>query len=189
MDVRNYALIEHISIQFGDGFNVLTGETGAGKSLIIDCLGLVVGGRASAESVRTGAESAVVEAVFDLSGMAQMADILSQQGIDPEPDGTLVISREVWPQGRSRCRVNGRTVTLTSLAAIGECLVDIYGQHEYQSLARPSRHLALLDSLAAKSFLWPSRRTKADMPCGGRLAVSYPSLRQAPVSVLGESIF
>lgn len=152
MDVRNYALIEHISIQFGDGFNVLTGETGAGKSLIIDCLGLVVGGRASAESVRTGAESAVVEAVFDLSGMAQMADILSQQGIDPEPDGTLVISREVWPQGRSRCRVNGRTVTLTSLAAIGECLVDIYGQHEYQSLARPSRHLALLDSFGGEEL-------------------------------------
>ncbi len=146
MDVRNYALIEHISIQFGDGFNVLTGETGAGKSLVIDCLGLIVGGRASAESVRTGAESAVVEAVFDLSQIASMADILSEQGIDPEPDGTLVISREVWPQGRSRCRVNGRTVTLTSLSAIGERLVDIYGQHEYQSLARPSRHLALLDS-------------------------------------------
>ena len=78
MDVRNYALIEHISIQFGDGFNVLTGETGAGKSLIIDCLGLVVGGRASAESVRTGAESAVVEAVFDLSQMASMADVLRE---------------------------------------------------------------------------------------------------------------
>ena len=152
MDVRNYALIDHISIQFGDGFNALTGETGAGKSLVIDCLGLAVGGRASAESVRTGAESAVVEAVFDLSGMAQMADILSQQGIDPEPDGTLVISREVWPQGRSRCRVNGRTVTLTSLAGIGECLVDIYGQHEYQSLARPSRHLALLDSFGGEEL-------------------------------------
>ena len=146
MDVRNYALIEHISIEFGDGFNVLTGETGAGKSLVIDCLGLAVGGRASAESVRTGAESAVVEAVFDLSQMASMADVLREQGVDPEPDGTLIVSREVWRQGRSRCRVNGRTVTLTSLAAIGEYLVDIYGQHEYQSLARPSRHLALLDS-------------------------------------------
>lgn len=146
MDVRNYALIEHISIEFGDGFNVLTGETGAGKSLVIDCLGLAVGGRASAESVRTGAESAVVEAVFDLSQMASMADVLCEQGIDPEPDGTLVVSREVWRQGRSRCRINGRTVTLTSLSAVGECLVDIYGQHEYQSLARPSRHLALLDS-------------------------------------------
>lgn len=181
MDVRNYALIEHLSIQFGDGFNVLTGETGAGKSLVIDCLGLAVGGRASAESVRAGAESAVVEAVFDLSQMAFMADILSEQGIDPEPDGTLVVSREVWRQGRSRCRVNGRTVTLTSLAAIGECLVDIYGQHEYQSLARPSRHLALLDSFGgaelaealavyrAKYAVWRSaRRELAELAADAR---------------------
>ena len=181
MDVRDYALIEHISIEFGDGFNVLTGETGAGKSLVIDCLGLAVGGRASAESVRTGAESAVVEAVFDLSEMASMADVLCEQGIDPEPDGTLVVSREVWRQGRSRCRINGRIVTLTSLSAVGECLVDIYGQHEYQSLARPSRHLALLDSFGGaqlaealavyrtKYSVWRSaRRELAELAATGR---------------------
>ena len=176
MVVRNYALIEQIAIRFGSGFNVLTGETGAGKSLVIDCLGLAVGGRASAEAVRTGAESAVVEAVFDLSGLPSMVGVLAEQGIEAEPDGTLILSREVWRQGRSRCRVNGRIVTLTSLGAIGERLVDIYGQHEYQSLARPSRHLALLDSycgtelaeaLAAyrgRYALWMSaRRELADL--------------------------
>lgn len=181
MAVRNYALIERLSIVFGSGFNVLTGETGAGKSLIIDCLGLAVGGRASTEAVRAGAESAVVEAVFDLSGLPSVADVLAEQGVEAEPDGTLIVSREVWRQGRSRCRVNGRIVTLTSLAAIGECLVDIYGQHEYQSLARPSRHLALLDSYSggrlaeamaaykSRYDLWRSaRRELADLTAAAR---------------------
>jgi len=146
IDVRNYALIERLSLRFGNGFNVLTGETGAGKSLVIDCVGLVIGGRASSESVRAGCDSAVVEAVFNISDVPDVEALLLEQGIDPEPDGTLIVTREVSRQGRSRCRLNGRIVTLTALSAIGERLVDIYGQHEYQSLARPSRHIGLLDA-------------------------------------------
>lgn len=146
IDVRNYALIERLSLRFGKGFNVLTGETGAGKSLVIDCVGLVIGGRASSESVRAGCDSAVVEAVFNISDVPDVEALLLEQGIDPEPDGTLIVTREVSRQGRSRCRLNGRIVTLTALSAIGERLVDIYGQHEYQSLARPSRHIGLLDA-------------------------------------------
>ncbi|MDD4337741.1 MAG: DNA repair protein RecN, partial [Firmicutes bacterium] len=146
IDVRNYALIDQLSLRFGNGFNVLTGETGAGKSLVIDCVGLVIGGRASSESVRAGCDSAIVEAVFDISGLPGVEALVADQGIDPEPDGTLIITREVSRRGRSRCRVNGRAVTLSTVASIGERLVDIYGQHEYQSLARPMRHLGLLDA-------------------------------------------
>lgn len=146
IDVRNYALIDQLSLRFGNGFNVLTGETGAGKSLVIDCVGLVIGGRASSESVRAGCDSAIVEAVFDISGLPGVEALVADQGIDPEPDGTLIITREVSRRGRSRCRVNGRVVTLSTVASIGERLVDIYGQHEYQSLARPTRHRGLLDA-------------------------------------------
>ncbi|MEA4882860.1 MAG: DNA repair protein RecN [Clostridia bacterium] len=146
MEVANYALIDRMRVKLGHGFNVLTGETGAGKSLVIDCLGLALGGRASADSVRVGEESATVEAVFDVSGLSGVENALAEQGIEPEPDGTMVVFREVSRQGRSRCRVNGRIVTQTALAGIGEQLVDIYGQQDYQSLVVPRRHRALLDS-------------------------------------------
>ncbi|MGB4337468.1 MAG: DNA repair protein RecN [Bacillota bacterium] len=153
LDVRNYALIDSLSIPFGPGFNVLTGETGAGKSLIIDCLGLVIGGRASADSVRSGSDSALVEAVFDISDVPEAARIVAGLGIELEPDGTLVLSRQVWSHGRSQCRVNGRMVTATALAQLGSALVDIYGQHDYQSLTRPARHMALLDSFGGQDHL------------------------------------
>lgn len=154
LDVRNYALIDRLSVSFGGGFNVLTGETGAGKSLIIDCVGLIIGGRASADAVRAGCDSAVVDAVFDVSGMPQISEFLSAQGIEFEPDGSLIVSRQVWRQGRSQCRVNGRAVTLSVLSQLGSVLVDIYGQHEYESLTRPGKHLALLDSYGGAEHLW-----------------------------------
>lgn len=153
LDVRNYALIDSMSVSFAGGLNVLTGETGAGKSLVIDCVGLAIGGRASADMVRTGADSAVVDALFDISDVAEAAAVLTEMGIEPEPDGTLVLSRQVWKQGRSQCRVNGRVVTATALSQLGSMLVDIYGQHDYQSLTRPSRHIALLDSFGGPNHL------------------------------------
>lgn len=153
LDVRNYALIDSMCMSFANGFNVLTGETGAGKSLIIDCVGLAIGGRASADMVRSGADSAVVDALFDTSDVPEAAAVLSDMGIEPEPDGTLVLSRQIWRQGRSQCRVNGRTVTASALSQLGSVLVDIYGQHDYQSLTRPARHIALLDSLGGPSHL------------------------------------
>ncbi|MCR4425477.1 MAG: DNA repair protein RecN [Firmicutes bacterium] len=150
--VRDYALIDELAVEFGAGLNVITGETGAGKSLVIDCVGLAIGGRASAEMIRSGRETAVVEAVFEIPGLESVAETLVGCGIDPEPDGTLLVTREISRTGRNRCRVNGSAVTLSTLSAIGEQLVDIYGQHEHQSLARPGRHISLLDSFGGEDL-------------------------------------
>ena len=182
LDVRNYALIDSLSIPFGPGFNVLTGETGAGKSLIIDCLGLVIGGRASADSVRSGSDSALVEAVFDISDVPEAARIVAGLGIELEPDGTLVLSRQVWSHGRSQCRVNGRMVTATALAQLGSALVDIYGQHDYQSLTRPARHMALLDSFGGQDHLEAVERYHASTGSGCRSAGSFRSSAPKPAT-------
>jgi DNA repair protein RecN (Recombination protein N) len=143
--VRNFALIEEIRLEFDPGFNVLTGETGAGKSIIIDALGLALGGRFSAEMIRAGAENALVEAVFIVDGRPEFETYLKELGIAVGEDRSVIIQREVSAGGKNRCRVNGQLVTVLSLAKIGEYLIDIHGQHEHQSLLFPEKQLELLD--------------------------------------------
>lgn len=143
--VRNLALIEELKLEFDPSFNVLTGETGAGKSIIIDSLGLALGGRFSAEMIRTGAESASVEAVFLAENRADLFSYLEGVGINIADDHLLIINREIGPAGKNRCRVNGQLVTVFTLAKIGEYLLDLHGQHEHQSLLFPDKQLALLD--------------------------------------------
>jgi DNA repair protein RecN (Recombination protein N) len=143
--VKNFALIEEIKLEFDPSFNVLTGETGAGKSIIIDALGLALGGRFSSEMIRTGAESAIVEACFVAKNRPELYVYLESLGIAPEPDWSLTIQREIGVGGKNRCRVNGQLVTVLSLAKIGEFLLDIHGQHEHQSLLFPEKQLELLD--------------------------------------------
>ena len=150
--VRNLALIEELRLEFAQGLNVLTGETGAGKSIIIDAVGLVLGGRGSSEMVRAGAESAVAEGVFDLDNRPELAAALDELGIQA-PDGVIALYRELGPGGRSRCRVNGQTVTSLTLAKLGGLLVDIHGQHEHQSLLHPEKQLDLLDRVAGEEVL------------------------------------
>ncbi len=151
--VRNLALIDEIRLEFDPSFNVLTGETGAGKSIIIDALGLALGGRFSSEMIRTGAESATVEAGFLTKNRPELCAYLDSLGISPEPDNTLTIQREIGAGGKNRCRVNGQLVTVLSLAKIGEFLLDIHGQHEHQSLLFPEKQLELLDRYCgAKCF-------------------------------------
>ena len=164
--VRNLALIEELRLEFAQGLNVLTGETGAGKSIIIDAVGLVLGGRGSGEMIRAGAEAAVVEAVFDLDGRPELASILDEIGI-AAPDGLLVLHRELGAGGRSRCRINDQTVTSLTLARIGGLLVDIHGQHEHQSLLHPEKQLDLLDRVAGEAVL----------ELRGRFAEGYTRLR------------
>ncbi len=154
LNIRDFAIIDRLHLRFGPGFNALTGETGAGKSIIIDALGAVLGERTGAEFVRAGAPSARVEGVFDLDGRdtTPLRALLAEFGLlDDESDGgavadePLILAREISAAGRSTARVNGRTVTAAMLARIGERLVDIHGQSEHLSLLRPANHVDLLD--------------------------------------------
>jgi DNA repair protein RecN (Recombination protein N) len=143
--VKNLALIEEIKLEFDPSFNVMTGETGAGKSIIIDALSLALGGRFSSEMLRTGAESTLVEVSFHTKNRPGLAAYLEELGVTPEADNTLVIQREVGASGKNRCRVNGQLVTVLALTKIGEFLLDIHGQHEHQTLLYPEKQLELLD--------------------------------------------
>jgi DNA repair protein RecN (Recombination protein N) len=145
--IRDLAIISGLDISFQAGLNVLTGETGAGKSIIIGALELVLGAKASADLVRAGADRAVVDAVFDLSRAPHAADALRNMGFDADEE-LLVVSREVSAAGRSSSRIGGRPASATQLREIGEILVDLHGQHEHQSLMSPSKHIAILDDWA-----------------------------------------
>jgi DNA repair protein RecN (Recombination protein N) len=140
--IKNIALIDALDVEFAEGLNVLSGETGAGKSIIIDAVNLVLGERADRELIRTGAPSAAVEAWF--SDIRGVDDILEEQQI--EADDELVLSRELSASGRNVCRVNGTLVTLAVLKALSDRLVDVHGQHEHQSLLSEKNHIAMLDS-------------------------------------------
>ncbi|WP_424766152.1 DNA repair protein RecN [Paenibacillus sp. sgz302251] len=148
LSIRNLAVIEEVNVIFHDGFHVLTGETGAGKSILIDALSLVVGGRGSADMVRYGCEKAEMEAMFDLSPGHPVWHVLTKLGVNSSPEEMLVIRRELSSHGKSSSRVNGHLVTMTMLREIGEYLVNIHGQHEHQSLLRTEQHLEWLDLFA-----------------------------------------
>lgn len=145
LHIQNIALIDDIHIEPGEGLNVLTGETGAGKSIIIDSINALLGNRVTRELIRTGCEKACIEAIFHLDP-AYLSDMLEELGAVPEEDGTLIISREFNIAGRNTCRVNGRLVTVSALKDIGERLIDLHGQHDNQSLLKVERHIDLLDS-------------------------------------------
>lgn len=146
LSIRNLAVVEAADVHFYPGFHVLTGETGAGKSIIIDALGLIAGGRGSAEWVRYGCDKAEMEALFNLPPSHPVWDTLERQGIGLSREEHLIIRRELTSQGKSTSRVNGQMVNLSMLREIGEQLVNIHGQHEHQNLLKPERHLGLLDT-------------------------------------------
>jgi DNA repair protein RecN (Recombination protein N) len=152
LDIRDLAITEHVRVAFGPGLTAITGETGAGKSLIIDALQLLLGGRADPALVRAGADSARVEGVFDLGAQPlpePLRSVLDEAGIEPD-DGTLIVSREIaaGPRSRATGRINGRAVVQSALAAIGAQLVEIHGQGEHVQLLATARHAVLLDRFA-----------------------------------------
>lgn len=153
ISIENLALIKEVSLSLGPGLNVVTGETGAGKSIVVDAMNLLVGGRASAELVRTGADKAWVEGVFDCSSSPRVSHKLAELGLPVSEDATLLLAREVVPGGRSICRINGRAVPLAMYRAIGELLVDLHGQHEHQSLLQVEQHRELLDRYGGPAIL------------------------------------
>lgn len=148
--IQDFAIIDELRVGFEPGFNALTGETGAGKSILIDALGAVLGDRIGADAVRTGAKAARIEATFELSELAGREDlrvVLTELGIEPD-DGTVILTREINAGGRSSARINGRAATAGMLTQIGRLLVDIHGQSDHLSLLRPAEQLDMLDRYA-----------------------------------------
>ena len=145
LSIRNVALIEALTLEFGKGFNVLTGETGAGKSIVVDSLSMALGGRADRDLIRTGTDRAVVQAVFDISGNARAIALARELGAEAD-EGLVAVSRELRANGRNICRVSGIVVPLATLKQLTSLLVDIHGQHEHQALIHPARHRDFLDA-------------------------------------------
>ncbi len=149
LSIVNFAIIEELKLDLGPGFTVLTGETGAGKSIIIDAVELLLGGRADAAKLRKGADFALVEGIFEmeLGDLAEVHTLLEEQQLVDNPR-FIVLAREIRREGRNLCRINGRVVSLALLRTIGEWLVDVHGQSEHLSLLKVSEHLPLLDRFA-----------------------------------------
>ena len=133
LNVKNIALMDNINVEFGEGLNVITGETGAGKSILVDSLNLLFGARGDKELVRMGQDKGFVQGCFNLP--PGRADVLEEMGLDCEDD-CLILSRELTSDGRSSCRINGKMVTLSMLREVSSWLVDIHGQHEHQALLK-----------------------------------------------------
>lgn len=161
LTVENLALIDHLRLEFDQGLNILTGETGAGKSIIIDAVNLILGGRSSTELIRAGAESAQVEAIFELEENAALDEDLEEWGVPLGEDCLLVVNREVHRTGRGRCRVNGQTVPVFLLNKIGGYLMDIHGQHAHQSLLATARQREILDDFGGPALHAKAREVAA----------------------------
>jgi len=175
LNINGIALIDRLTMEFDDKFNVLTGETGAGKSIIIDAVSLLLGARAQNELIRTNCEKARVEGMFIVPPNHPVEEILSSYDLEFDTEErTLILTREIAVNGKNTCRVNNRLVTLGILKEIGKQLVNIYGQHDFQSLSQSENHIFLLDSLGKEDFqnllkkveeaysLWKSLRAELD---------------------------
>jgi len=147
LSIKNFAIIDSLHISFGGGLNILTGETGAGKSIIIDAVNLVLGGRASSDLIRSGAEEASVDAMFDISEESALITWFAERGIDA--DDELLLKRTISRSGKNRIFINGSMATLATLSEVACRLINIYGQHESQTLLRVDQHLEMLDSYAS----------------------------------------
>src|SRR5215475_5721726 len=150
--VRNFAVIDAVTAVFGPGLNVLSGETGAGKSILIDAIVLIRGARAQTDVIRTDAEAASVEAVFEVGRTGPVAELLDEAGLGSD-EGTIVVRRELSRSGRHRAFVNDAAVTVGLLERLGDQLVDVHGQHAHQRLLEPVSQLALLDRFAGSEEL------------------------------------
>lgn len=167
LSVKNFAIISSLELEFQKGMTVLTGETGAGKSIIIDAVGLLTGGRGSSDFIRQGASKCTLEGLFALPEHPELAVLLDEQGIDQE-EGVLILQRDIFTSGKNICRVNGRIITIAMLRKIGEFLVDIHGQNEHQELMNSERHLGMLDDFGGSKLSGVK----------GKYAVAYQEYRQ-----------
>jgi len=153
ISIRNFGIIDQLRMDFQTGFNVLTGETGAGKSIIIDALQIVLGGRVSADQIRTGAEKALLQAAFDINAVDGLTTFLEEQGVDVPEDAILVLAREISRSGKNVSRVNGQVMTLGFLRKVGGSLADMHMQLELNSLLEQERQRQLLDRFGGDRLL------------------------------------
>ena len=151
LTIKDFAIIDKIQIDFQPKMTVLTGETGAGKSIVIDALGLLAGGRGSSDYIRKGKKKALLQALFILPEDARSYQILDEIGVSYDHNG-LILQRELYRNGHNICRINGELVNLANMRRVGETLIDIHGQNEHQELMHPEKHLSLLDSFADKQI-------------------------------------
>lgn len=150
--IENIAVIEKTSIEFEDGLNVLTGETGAGKSILIDAICAILGERTSRDLVRTGTDKAQVSAVFE-SLSQEIVSLLEQLGYEPDEDGTLLLQRMIKPDGKGACKINGKPATISLLKKLGTHLINIHGQHDSQALLSAEKHIRYIDKVAQNEEL------------------------------------
>lgn len=159
LHIQNFAIIQELSLDFNQGMTVLTGETGAGKSIIIDAVGLLAGGRGSAEFVRYGTKKCSLEGQFSLNENKEVIELLEEHAIDSD-DQVIMIQREIYTTGRNICRINGTIVTIAVLKEIGNALIDIHGQNEHQELMVPESHIELLDQYGDKALISKKKKYK-----------------------------
>ena len=159
LHVKNLALIEETEVEFGRGLNILTGETGAGKSVLIGSVNLALGGKFDKDMLRRGADSCLVELIFQTED-TKVALKLEELEIPEEEDGTVIISRRMQP-GRSVCKINGETVTARQIKELAELLIDIHGQHEHQSLLHKKKHMEILDDYCGEAFKAPAEKVSS----------------------------
>ncbi len=151
--VKDFALIHQIELEFDQQFNVLTGETGAGKSIIIDAVSLLLGARANSKDIRFGCDKAIVEGTFQVESVPEIDEQLYEFGYELDEDRELILYREMSASGKNICRINDRTVTLATFRQVGQLLINIYGQHDFQAISNKEQHLALLDALGDATFV------------------------------------
>ncbi|MBF0786812.1 MULTISPECIES: DNA repair protein RecN [unclassified Streptococcus] len=174
ISIKNFAIIEEISLNFEQGMTVLTGETGAGKSIIIDAMNMMLGSRATTDVIRHGMPKAEIEGLFSVEQNRSLRDILEGQGLEVSDE--LIIRREILQNGRSISRINGQLVNLSVLKAVGQQLVDIHGQHDQEELMRPQHHISMLDEFGDEAFF----QLKADY----KLAFeAYKALRKQVLTI------
>lgn len=160
LQIKNIALIDQVTIEFDEGLNIITGETGTGKSIVIDSMNLLLGERADRNLIRVGEETAYVEGIFNLEDIEEVSPILDSYGIVAD-DGVLIVARELSATGKNICRINGRAVTLSALKKVTKHLIDIHGQHEHQSLLSIESHKIFLDSFGGK-YIENTKRQVSD---------------------------
>ncbi|EPR13225.1 DNA repair protein RecN [Ruminiclostridium papyrosolvens] len=177
LDIQNIALIDKISLEIAPGLNVLTGETGAGKSILIDSINAVLGERVNRDIIRNGKEKAFIEAVFEYDS-TYINDILNELGIEHE-DGSLILSREISLSGKNTCRINGRLVNVSVLKQVGQLLLDIHGQHDNQSLLKTESHIELLDAFGGEAI----QKVKSEYHC---LFEDYKSVKSKLKGIVGD---
>ena len=180
LHIENIAVIECADISFHKGFNILTGETGAGKSIVIDAMGAVLGGRTSRELIRTGASKAFVSAVF--SGVSPELPALAELGIEPDEDGNLLLQREIFGDGKNACRANGRPITVAQLRRIGADLLNIHGQHDGQQLMDEELHGSYLDRFGRTEAVLEAYRAEYDAMAALKAAMPEAEFHIFPLS-------